>query len=105
MRGGLKDASGACLVRLTGGAGPLAWLPARQPTSGAGARGPSQLTFRALKVSMNFSSSSGGRKSPIKCLPRPIFVSCSAHSARRSRGESERKEEGGEWAGWPHSTG
>lgn len=52
-----------------------------------------QFTFRALKVSMNFSSSSGGRKSPIKCFPRPIFVSCSAHSARRDRKGKRRKGE------------
>lgn len=39
------------------------------------------LTFRALNVSMNFSSSSGGKKSPMKCFPFPISVSCSAHSA------------------------
>lgn len=95
--GGLEAASGACLVRLTGGAGPLEWLPTGQPTAGVGAWRPSQLTFRALKVSMNFSSSSGGRKSPIKCLPRPIFVSCSAHSAQRSR-KSERGR------GWPPNT-
>lgn len=38
------------------------------------------LTLSALKVSINFSSSSGGRKSPIKCLPLPISVKDSAHS-------------------------
>lgn len=64
--------------------------------------GDAPLTFRALKVSMNFSSSSGGRKSPMKCLPRPIFVSCSAHSAQTD-GKGERREggtalgEGGSW--------
>jgi len=38
------------------------------------------LTLSALKVSMNFSNSSGGRKSPIKCFPLPISVRDSAHS-------------------------
>lgn len=66
--------------------------------------GDSPFTFRALKVSMNFSSSSGGRKSPMKCLPRPIFVSCSAHSAGEAgkvRGESGERPQGREAAGDP----
>lgn len=42
-----------------------------------------KLTFSALKVSMNFSSSSGGRKSPIKCFPLPISVRDSAHSGEQ----------------------
>ena len=37
-------------------------------------------TFRALIVSMNLYSSSGGRKSTMKCFPRFISVSFSAHS-------------------------
>lgn len=41
-----------------------------------------KLTLSALKVSMNFSSSSGGRKSPIKCFPLPISVRDSAHSGK-----------------------
>jgi len=36
-----------------------------------------------LYVSMNFSSSSGGIKSPMWCLPRPKWVSLSAQSANR----------------------
>lgn len=66
--------------------------------------GDSPFTFRALKVSMNFSSSSGGRKSPMKCLPRPIFVSCSAHSAGEAgkvRGERGQRPQGREAAGDP----
>lgn len=86
--------AGAChLRRLQEGLGHCAGCLLDMLTAGAGAWGLSQPTFRALKVSMNFSSSSGGRKSPMKCLPRPIFVSCSAHSAQRW-GKGERRKEG-----------
>ena len=42
-----------------------------------------KLTLSALKVSMNFSNSSGGRKSPIKCFPFPMSVRDSAHSGKK----------------------
>ena len=41
-----------------------------------------KLALSALKVSMNFSNSSGGRKSPIKCFPFPMSVRDSAHSGK-----------------------
>lgn len=54
-------------------------------------------TFRALNVSMNFSSSSGGRKSPMKCFPLPIWVSCSAHSAQDTEVKTAVKQHSLPW--------